>query len=300
MRLKYLIDISVCALLFGSGLCHAQDGGALKLWYRQPAGAWTEALPVGNGRLAAMVFGTVRKEHVQLNEDTVWSGEKRDRSNQDAPKSLAQIRRLLVEGHPAQAQVLADKTMISIPRALPVYETLGDLWLENTYRTASGEPRAARPRAPARRLIKSKSDCAAGPVHAAQPVRQSPAVSDRWQLRRNAGDRRDADPERSRRTAVSSRPAEGLDGEVTGLRARGGLEVDVKWNDGLPGTATLRPTVDGVHVLRPPTGSRIREVRDGRQSIRLHPGAGSSASLPVKAGHVYSIQFERTGGNSST
>ena len=85
-------------------------------------------------------------------------------------------------------------------------------------------------------------------------------------------------------------------GEVTGLRARGGLEVDVKWNDGLPGTATLRPTVDGVHVLRPPTGSRIRQVRDGRQLIPLQPGAGSSASLPVKAGHVYSIQFERTGG----
>jgi len=85
-------------------------------------------------------------------------------------------------------------------------------------------------------------------------------------------------------------------GEVTGLRARGGLQVDVKWNDGLPAAATLRPTVDGVHVLRPPAGSRIREVRDGRQSIRLHPGAGSSASLPVKAGHVYSIQFERIGG----
>jgi alpha-L-fucosidase 2 len=85
-------------------------------------------------------------------------------------------------------------------------------------------------------------------------------------------------------------------GEVTGLRARGGLEVDVKWNDGLPGTATLRPTVDGVHVLRPPTGSRIREVRDGRQLITLQQAAGSSASLTVKAGHVYTIQFERGGG----
>ena len=130
MRLKSLIDILVCALLLVSGLCHAQDDGALKLWYRQPAGAWTQALPVGNGRLAAMVFGTVRKEHIQLNEDTVWSGEKRDRSYPEAPKALAQIRRLLVEGHPAQAQALADKTMISIPRALPVYETLGDLWLD--------------------------------------------------------------------------------------------------------------------------------------------------------------------------
>ena len=130
MRITSFVNTSACALLLGSGLCHAQDGDALKLWYRQPAGAWTQALPVGNGRLAAMVFGTVGKEHIQLNEDTIWSGEKRDRSNPDAPKSLAQIRSLLMEGHPAQAQALADKTMISIPRGLPVYETLGDLWLD--------------------------------------------------------------------------------------------------------------------------------------------------------------------------
>ena len=130
MRITSLINILVCTPLLGSGLCHAQDGNALKLWYRLPAGGWTQALPVGNGRLAAMVFGTVGKEHIQLNEDTVWSGEKRDRSNPEAPQALAQIRRLLMEGHPAQAQALADKTMISIPRALPVYETLGDLWLD--------------------------------------------------------------------------------------------------------------------------------------------------------------------------
>ncbi len=130
MRLRSLVNVSVCALLFGSGLCYAQNGDALKLWYRHPAGAWTQALPVGNGRLAAMVFGTIGKEHIQLNEDTVWSGEKRDRSNPEAPKALPEIRRLLMEGHPAQAQALADKTMISIPRGLPVYETLGDLWLD--------------------------------------------------------------------------------------------------------------------------------------------------------------------------
>jgi len=64
-----------------SGLCQAQEDNALKLWYRQAAAQWVQALPIGNGRLAAMVFGDVRKEHVQLNEDTVWSGDKRDRSN---------------------------------------------------------------------------------------------------------------------------------------------------------------------------------------------------------------------------
>jgi len=77
-----------------------------------------------------MVFGDTRREHIQLNEDTIWSGEKRDRSNPEAPKAVSEIRRLLFAGHPAQAQALAERTMISIPRALPVYQTLGDLWLE--------------------------------------------------------------------------------------------------------------------------------------------------------------------------
>ena len=129
-RLHLSVNILVLAALGGAGLCNAQGENALKLWYRQPAAAWTEALPIGNGRLAAMVFGGAGKEHIQLNEDTVWSGEKRDRSNPDAPKAVPEIRRLLFEGHPAQAQALAEKAMISIPKALPVYETLGDLWMD--------------------------------------------------------------------------------------------------------------------------------------------------------------------------
>ena len=128
--LRSLLCISAIAALAGTGLSRAADDNALKLWYRQPAGAWTQALPVGNGRLAAMIFGDVRREHLQLNEDTVWSGEKRDRNNPEASKAFPEVRRLLLEGHPAQAQALADRTMISIPRALPVYQTLGDLWLD--------------------------------------------------------------------------------------------------------------------------------------------------------------------------
>src|ERR1035437_3039899 len=129
-RLRSLIGILGLSALAGPGLCRAADNNALKLWYRQPAGAWTQALPVGNGRLAAMGFGGAGKEHLQLNEDTVWSGEKRDRSNPEASKSFPEVRRLLLEGRPAQAQALADRTMISVPRALPVYQTLGDLWLD--------------------------------------------------------------------------------------------------------------------------------------------------------------------------
>jgi hypothetical protein len=129
--LRFFIGILGWGALAGSSLCRAADDNALKLWYRQPAGAWTQALPVGNGRLAAMVFGDVRKERLQLNQDTIWSGEKRDRSNPEAPKAFPEVRRLLLDGNPAEAQALADRAMISIPRALPVYQTLGDLWLDS-------------------------------------------------------------------------------------------------------------------------------------------------------------------------
>ncbi|MEO5922352.1 MAG: glycoside hydrolase family 95 protein [Bryobacteraceae bacterium] len=132
---------SISAFALFSGLCLGQTNTDWKLWYRQPAARWVEALPVGNGRLAAMVFGDPRKEHIQFNEDTVWSGEKRDRSNPEAPTSIPEIRRLLQEGHPAEAQKLADRTMISIPRALPVYQTLGDLWLESAVDAEAGSYR---------------------------------------------------------------------------------------------------------------------------------------------------------------
>jgi alpha-L-fucosidase 2 len=125
MRVRLLMNACTLTALGLCGVCRAQDDNALKLWYRQAAAQWVQALPIGNGRLAAMVFGDVRKEHLQLNEDTVWSGDKRDRSNPEASKSVPEIRRLLQEGHPAEAQALADRTMISVPRALPVYQTLG-------------------------------------------------------------------------------------------------------------------------------------------------------------------------------
>src|SRR5206468_8033168 len=98
----------------------AQNGSpaAELLWYRAPAANWNEALPVGNGRLGAMVFGRVVDERLQLNEDSVWAGEKLDRVNPEAAASLPEIRRLLLEGKPAEAEAIADKTIISVPRRM--------------------------------------------------------------------------------------------------------------------------------------------------------------------------------------
>jgi len=120
----------------GSAGRTAQDG-RLRLWYRQAAANWNEALPIGNGRLAAMVFGGIEHERLQLNEDTVWAGEKRDRLNPAGPEAVAEIRRLLFEGKAVEAEALADKAMIAVPRRMPPYQTLGDLHIDFTH---AGEP----------------------------------------------------------------------------------------------------------------------------------------------------------------
>ena len=73
------------------------DWSRYRLWYRTPAQDWLEALPVGNGRLGAMVFGGVPSERICLNEDTLWSGRPVDRANPEARKTLPQARRLLFE-----------------------------------------------------------------------------------------------------------------------------------------------------------------------------------------------------------
>ena len=97
------------------------------LWYRQPATKWTEALPIGNGRLGAMVFGAVSDERIQLNEGTVWAGEKRDRNNPAGGAALDEVRRLLFAGKPTEAEALAGRDMIAVPSRMPPYQTLGDL-----------------------------------------------------------------------------------------------------------------------------------------------------------------------------
>lgn len=100
------------------------------LWYSQPATDWeTEALPIGNGRLGAMVFGGTAAERIQLNEDTLWAGGPRDCNNPEAFAHLAEVRRLLFDGKPGEAFAVADQYLMGAPRTLRPYQTLGDLRL---------------------------------------------------------------------------------------------------------------------------------------------------------------------------
>ncbi|MGD1089470.1 MAG: glycoside hydrolase family 95 protein [Verrucomicrobiota bacterium] len=103
--------------------------GPLNLWYRQPATNWTEALPVGNGRLGAMVFGGVERERLQLNEDTLWAGGPYDPANPNAPAALPEVRRLIFAGQYDDAAKVAGEKMMALPLKQMPYETVGDLFL---------------------------------------------------------------------------------------------------------------------------------------------------------------------------
>jgi alpha-L-fucosidase 2 len=100
---------------------------ALQLWYRRPAEAWTEALPIGNGRLGAMVFGGVSTERLQLNDDTLWSGGPRAWDNPAAREALPEVRRLLAAGDYAGADALCRQKMQG--PYTESYQPLGDLRL---------------------------------------------------------------------------------------------------------------------------------------------------------------------------
>ncbi len=81
----------------------------LNLWYTRPAVKWTDALPIGNGRLGAMVFGGVETDRIQFNEETLWTGEPRDYNRKGAYEYLPQIRQLLFEGKQQEADQLAEQ-----------------------------------------------------------------------------------------------------------------------------------------------------------------------------------------------
>ena len=115
----------------GAGTARAEAGAAdLRLWYRQPATTWTEALPIGNGRLAAMVFGGIARERLQLNEDTLWGGGPYDPANPKALEGMPRLRQLIDEERWTEAQDFASTDVMGTPVRQMSYNALGDLYLD--------------------------------------------------------------------------------------------------------------------------------------------------------------------------
>ncbi len=110
-----------------------------RLWYSKESWVeWTNALPVGNGRLGAMVFGNSRKERIQLNEDTLWTGSPHSAVNKGAHQHLGALRQLLLDGRYAEAERLADAKMMGRPRTQMTYQSAGWIFIETRHRPDPG------------------------------------------------------------------------------------------------------------------------------------------------------------------
>jgi len=122
MRFKNFLFL----LTFGVTVAFSQSN-EYKLWYNKPAQVWTEALPLGNGRLGAMVFGNPAVEQIQLNEETIWAGSPNSNANPLALEYIPKVRELIFAGKYVEAEQLAtEKVMSQTNHGMP-YETFGDL-----------------------------------------------------------------------------------------------------------------------------------------------------------------------------
>ena len=101
----------------------------LRLWYSNPAVKWSDALPIGNGRLGAMIFGNPSDERIQFNEDTLWTGKPHDYVRAGSDVALTDVRRLLAAGKTKEAEDLARAKMLSDPMRQKAYQPFGDLHL---------------------------------------------------------------------------------------------------------------------------------------------------------------------------
>lgn len=132
IKLKMKITLSVLALLTLSFFVAAQEpvsDPSFTLWYKAPAKEWEEALPVGNGRLGAMVFGKYGEEKIQLNEETIWSGGPYSTVVKGGARYLPEIQKLLFEGKPLEAHKLFGRYLMGYPVEQQKYQSAGYLHL---------------------------------------------------------------------------------------------------------------------------------------------------------------------------
>ena len=127
-------QIVLVVLILLIALCSqtAKAGSTYQLWYDRPAMTWTQALPVGNGTMGGMVYGTPAVERIQLNEETIWAGQPNQVCNPAAKENLPKVRQLIFEGKYKEAEKLANEKVMPLGAnqncGMP-YQPFGDLWI---------------------------------------------------------------------------------------------------------------------------------------------------------------------------
>ena len=97
--------------------------------FTSPAKDWNEALPIGNGRMGAMIYGGIYTDILQMNNDSIWYGGEKDRINPSALENLSRIRQLIDEGNIAEAEDLCALSLSALPDTMSHYEPLGNLYV---------------------------------------------------------------------------------------------------------------------------------------------------------------------------
>jgi len=128
---RIALVLSLLVLLFGCGSKVDKElNPSLVLWYDSPAKNWNEALPIGNGRIGAMVYGRIEKETIQFNEETLWTGQPHDYANEGAYKYLDELRQLLWNGKQKEAHELGNTHFMSQPLRQASYQAFGNILLD--------------------------------------------------------------------------------------------------------------------------------------------------------------------------
>ncbi len=136
--LKQLLSLIV-AVLVASDVCAAakQPDNDQRLWYDAPASCWLEALPLGNSRMGAMVFGGTDTDEIQLNEESFWSGGPHDNNSSTSLQYLAEVRGLIFDGKEKEAENLINKEFVKGPHGMR-YLTLGSLTMRFGHKNVAG------------------------------------------------------------------------------------------------------------------------------------------------------------------
>ncbi|MHA7943924.1 glycoside hydrolase family 95 protein [Formosa sp. 3Alg 14/1] len=142
--MKVTTFLCITLLLFCScSKPEKEPGFEYSLWYNQPAVEWEEALPVGNGRLGAMIFGNPNTERIQFNEESLWAGSKVDNNNPEALEHLDDIRQLIFDGEFKKASEMASDHMVGTPPKVRSYQTFGDLMLDYHWKSEAKDYKRA-------------------------------------------------------------------------------------------------------------------------------------------------------------